>query len=66
MASSYFVSDNDHSEEDGPVKLVDAGWHIEVYETNYQIRKRFPVHGKQSIGQLIVVIVKEIGKDHLF
>jgi hypothetical protein len=42
--------------------LTNAGWNIQVHETNYHFEKRFPVLGDLSIGQLIVLVVKEIGK----
>ena len=41
---------------------VNNGWFIEVHETNYDFNKRFPVLGHISVGQLIVLVVKEIGK----
>ena len=60
MASKFMTNSDDHFEE--LIPLRNFGWHIEVYETNYHFHKRFAVQGNQSIGQLIVLIVKEIGK----
>ena len=58
MASSLdFLSDD--SEEEMP---RDSGFLIEVHETNYHFEKRLAVHSYNTVGQLILIIVREIGK----
>ena len=58
MASSLISSD-DFDHEELP---QDAGFHLEVHETNYHFEKRFAVHGYNTVGQLILFIVREIGE----
>jgi len=60
MASNFISDDFEESE------LQDNGYYIEVYETNYRFNKRFAVHETNSVGQLILMIVKEIGKENHF
>ena len=57
--ASNFVSE-DFETSDGLPK--DNGFILEVYETNYHFEKRFAVHGYNTVGQLILFIVQEIGK----
>ena len=61
--ASNFVSE-DFETSDGLPK--DNGFILEVYETNYHFEKRFAVHGYNTVGQLILFIVQEIGKSLLF
>ena len=58
MASNFVIEDFETSE--GLPK--DNGFILEVYETNYHFEKRFAVHGYNTVGQLILFIVQEIGK----
>ena len=46
--------------ENEPIK--DGSKWIEVYETNYKFHKKLPVHGQMEVGQLIFLMVKEMGK----
>jgi len=69
MASSLsFLSDDVEEEmpkdalEDADEMPRDAGFHIEVHETNYHFEKRLAVHSYNTVGQLILIIVREIGK----
>lgn len=41
---------------------IDKGYHIQVYETNYRFEKRFPVNNAVTVGELMLLIVREIGK----
>ena len=58
MASNFISEDFETSEE----LPKDNGFILEVYETNYHFEKRFAVHGYNTVGQLILFIVQEIGK----
>ena len=42
--------------------IPDLRWQIEIHETNYQFVKKLAVKGDLTIGQLILAIVKEIGR----
>ena len=64
MASNFISEDFETSDE----LPKDNGFILEVYETNYHFEKRFAVHGYNTVGQLILFIVQEIGKSffHIF
>jgi len=68
MASSLdFISDDildDDILDDVEEREIprDAGFHLEVHETNYHFEKRLAVHSYNTVGQLILIIVREIGK----
>ena len=51
----------DSISEDQPLKEY-SDWWIEVHETNYQFQKKLPVYGQMTLGELIFLLVKEIGK----
>ena len=51
----------DSISEDQPLKEY-SDWWIEVRETNYQFQKKLPVYGQMTLGELIFLLVKEIGK----
>ena len=57
--ASNFISEDFETPDEVP---KDNGFILEVYETNYHFEKRFAVHGYNTVGQLILFIVQEIGK----
>ena len=61
--ASKFISDDFEVSEELP---RDAGFILEVYETNYHFEKRFAVHGYNTVGELILFIVQEIGESLFF